>query len=58
MPDVTSTNAAWEIHVNYGKGWVHECTEYVYEAILLQEKAYKLDCEYPFKIVVKPAVSR
>lgn len=41
----------WEIHVNYGQGWEHECTEFTFKAFRANMKAYRQNCAYPIKSI-------
>ena len=41
---------AWEIHVNYGQGWEHECTELTRAAMRENARAYRENCPFPIRI--------
>jgi hypothetical protein len=46
------TRDVWYIYVNYGfgDGWEHETTETSREDMKVNRKAYRENCNYPFKI--------
>lgn len=44
----------WELHVNYGQGWEHECTEFSLADGRKQMKTYRENCpEWLIKLVLK-----
>lgn len=47
------TRDTWQIHVNYGQGWEHECTEFSRADAIAQRKTYRENCSYPVRIVAK-----
>lgn len=53
MPRERKTIDTWEIHVNYGDGYEHECTEFTKEELAEQKRCYAENCGYPFKVVSK-----
>ncbi len=48
-----STIDTWEIHVNYGQGWEHECTEFTFADGRAQARTYRENCVYPIRVVRK-----
>lgn len=49
-----TTRDTWQIHVHYGEGWEHECTEFTRQDAREQRDTYRANCpEYPVKIVKK-----
>lgn len=42
---------SWQIHVNYGSGWEHECTEFSRKDAISQKRIYRENVSYPVKIV-------
>ena len=51
MMYVRKTIDTWEIHVDYGQGWEHECTELTRAAMRENLKAYRENCNYPVKVI-------
>jgi hypothetical protein len=43
----------WQIWVNYGQGWEHECTELSLAAMKVNVKAYRDNCP-GIRIKVRP----
>jgi len=41
----------WEIHVDYGQGWEHECTEFSSRDAHETIRLYRENCPYPVKLV-------
>lgn len=53
-PYVRKTRDTFELHVNYGKGWEHEVTEFSRKDIRERRKEYRENCpEYPVKVMKK-----
>jgi len=50
---IRKTRDSWTIEVNYGYGLEYEITEYSKKDIKVQEKAYRENCKYPFRIKKK-----
>jgi len=49
-----TTRDTWQIHVNYGQGWEHECTEFSRKDAREQLKTYRENApEYPVRAVKK-----
>lgn len=44
------TQDVWRFYVNYGQGWEHEHTDVTREEMKENRKAYRENCQYPFKI--------
>lgn len=44
---------SFEIHVNYGQGWEHECTEWTRHDAVMCKKTYQENCTADVKIVMK-----
>jgi hypothetical protein len=54
MPYIRKTRDTWELHINYGKRWEHELTEYSYSEIRARAKEYRENCpEYARRIRYK-----
>lgn len=54
MAYIRKTRDTWQIHVNYGSGWEHECTEFSRKDARDQVKTYRENApQYPVKIVPK-----
>lgn len=48
------TEDSYQILVNYGQGWEHECTERTRKEAREQKQTYQANCpEYPVKIRYK-----
>lgn len=45
------TRHVWRFFVNYGQGWEHEISEYTWDAMKENRKAYRENCDYPLRIV-------
>ncbi len=45
------TRDCWRFYLHYGQGWEHEITEYTFEAMKVNRKAYRENCSYPLRIV-------
>ncbi len=46
----------WELHVNYGQGWEHECTEHSWYGGRNRKHEYLVNCpQYATKLVKKRA---
>lgn len=50
MPHTRMTVDTWEIWVNYGCGWEHECTEFSARDARTNLKLYRENCPYPARI--------
>lgn len=48
-----TTYDTYELHVNYGNGWEHECTEHCREGKIELNRDYLTNCSYPFKWIYK-----
>lgn len=44
------TRDCWRFYVNYGQGWEHEITEYTWEGMRVNRRAYRENCQYPLRV--------
>lgn len=48
------TRDTWQLWVNYGQGWEHECTEFTLRDALARKDEYRANCpQYPVKVRCK-----
>ncbi len=51
---IRKTRDTWELHVNYGRGWEHEITEFTRHEARAQLRAYRENCpQYPARLVTR-----
>lgn len=53
MPHQRVTHDCWEIQVNYGDGFDTECVETNYYAMMINQQAYRENCQYPIRVISK-----